>query len=107
MQQVDSKRLRIIETDNASADLEYNENFVIVHLPRVDKFKKSDLGRFKEYLEGLNTFVTTVGYKELYAATDHAPTMKLAVKLGFEYIGEQDNLKVYKYASSTTSNCSS
>lgn len=107
MSQVVSKRLRIIETDGASADLEYNENFVIVHLPRVDKLTKTRLKEFKIYLEGLYDFVTTAGYKDLYAASDHKPTLKLAERLGFEYLGEQDNLKVYKYARSTSSNYSS
>lgn len=107
MQQVDSKRLRIIELDEASADLEYNKQFVIVHLPRVDKFNKGSLKLFKRYLDDLHDFVTTLGYSDLHAATDHAPTLKLAEKLGFEFLGEHNNLKVFRYAPSTTSNRSS
>lgn len=107
MQQLDSKRLRIVELTHVSVDLEYNKDFVIVHLPRVDKFRKGDLKLFKKYLEDLNEFITTLGYSTLHAATDHPPTLKLAEKLGFKFLGEHNNLKVFKYAPSSPSNYSS
>ena len=104
MQQPVSKRLRIIEVEHISIDLEYNEDFAIMHLPRLDKLNKSRLSQLKEYIENLHSFVETMGYGVLYAATDQPSTQKLAEKMGFEYLGEQNNLKVYAYAPVSTSN---
>jgi len=106
IQQVASERLRIIETDNISVDLEYNKDFAIVHLPRVDKFNKTRLIELEDYLSDLWKFISTIGYTALYAATEHPPTQKLAEKMNFVYIGQQNNLKVYVYGRSTTSNFS-
>lgn len=103
MQQLDSKRLRIIELNEFSVDLEYNKNFVIVHLPRVSKLNKKNLSLLKKYLDDLYEFIDTLGYDSLYAATSHTPSFKLAEKLGFQFLGEDNNLKVLKYARSICS----
>ena len=108
MVQHDSNRIRLIEfEDEVTIDLEYNENYAILHMPSVGVFNKSLYLKMKRYLEGLDTFFTTVGYDGIYAATGNESAQKLAIKLGFEYLGEHDNLKVYKYGSYPSSNHSS
>lgn len=99
MQQVASKRMKVYEFEEFSVDLEYNEYFVALHIPEVEKFNKKVLRKMKVYVEQLHEFITTLGYQDLFAgivANDLA-TERLAEHCGFEYVGEQDAIKVYVY----------
>ena len=105
MSQVGSKRIRLIELEVGSLDLEYNETYAILHLPRVDKFGVREFELFKKYLDDLSDFFLVTKLQGPYAATSDPKVQRLVLKLGFEYLGDHDNLKVYKYnATSPRSN---
>lgn len=105
MFQTDSKRIRLVELDIGSLDLEYNETYAILHLPRVSKFGVKEFNLFKRYLDDLSNFFQVTKLQGPYAATSDPKVQRLVLKLGFQYLGEHDNLKVYKYdATSTSSN---
>lgn len=99
-----SKRIRLVELPYASLDLEFNDKYAILHLPRVDRFRKGDLFKFKEYLDGLAQFFEVSGLEGPYAASNDEKIKRLALKLGFTFLGESNGLKVYKYASSSNGN---
>lgn len=101
MEQQDSKRIRLVEIPAGVLDLEYNSKYAILHLPKVTRFKKSDLKLFKDYLEGLASFFEVSKLEGPYAATGDEKAARLAEKLGFLYLTEQDGLKVYIYAPSS------
>lgn len=99
-----SKRIRLVESPNVSLDLEFNDKYAVLHLPRVTRFRKGEFKQFKEYLEGLAQFFEVSSLEGPYAASNDEKIKKLALKLGFTYLGESNGLKVFKYASSSISN---
>ena len=100
MSQQDSKRIRLVELENCSLDLEYNSTYAILHLPRVDKFGVKEFNLFKRYLDDLTQFLSITSLKGPYAATSDPKVQRLITRLGFQYLGDHDNLKVYIYATS-------
>lgn len=105
--QAGSKRIRLVELAQGSLDIEYTREYVILHLPRVTNFKKSDFLLMKNYLRDLADFIAATGLKGPYAAVNDDKTEKLAVKLGFTYLGTHGPLKVYTYATNSPGNYSS
>lgn len=101
MSQVDSniksKRMTVYECEDFTVDLEYNEVFAIIHLPNVKKFTKETYLLMQVRMQEFFEFVTTIGYQNLFVALNDKLAEKLAKKLGFAYLGEQDGLKVYVY----------
>ena len=89
--------MRIFEGKNLSIDLEYNKEYAILHLPRVERLTKGDYVRAKEFLLGWHTFFETMGLMGIFAATDDEKVLKWLKKLGFNYLGEFDNLEVYQW----------
>lgn len=94
-----SKSLTLFETENYSVRLEYNDDYVIIHLPRVDKFNKEVFVDMKYKLEDWHQFFTTAGYAGIFAAVDPAnqKIQRLLVRLGFQLKGFADNMNVYFY----------
>jgi hypothetical protein len=101
MSQVASKRIVLIDIPEACLELEYNQDFVVLHLPRVTKFGKREFNIFKTYFADLVDFFNTFGIDILYAAFDDKKVQKLATAFGFEFVGINDKYKVYRYASSS------
>ena len=97
MSTIDSKRLRLLETDNLSIDLEYNEQFAILHIPRAGKFRKGELQTLQSYLKQWDEFIYDMGLDGPYTVADTPITEKLVNKLGFVYLGNHGTTKVYKY----------
>lgn len=102
MQQVGSNRYRFVETDDYYIDLEYTDNIVIVHLPYVKNFTKTVFLDFCDRLEGGARMFDTLGVDGVYAAVNDEKTERLVNMLGFSYLGDNMNYKVYKYASNCT-----
>ena len=94
-----SKRLSIIENDDFTLDLEYNEEFAIVHLKNMPKLNKGTLGSLTIKIEDLYEFVTTIGFETLWAGVpeEDKATQKLAKKVGFEHCGAAQGIEVFQY----------
>lgn len=94
-----SRTIPLIETPEYDIRLEYNEDYVIFHLPRIDKFTKDVFIDMKFRLEDWYTFFTTAGYAGIFIAVDpnNSRIKKLIEKLGFKLTGFADNMQVYFY----------
>lgn len=92
-----SKRLSILKTPDYIVELEYNESFVILHLPKVVKFTKSVYTEMMESFEEIKEFLRTIGFTELWCAVapEDPRINKLAQRMGFEFIANADCLNVY------------
>lgn len=94
-----SKSFTCLETKDYSIRLEYNEEYVIVHLPFIGKMDKGVFLDMKYRLEDWYEFFITAGYKGIFAAVDpnDKKIKKLLDMLGFKYKGFADNMCVYFY----------
>lgn len=94
-----SKSLVAIETKNYTIRLEYNEDYVILHLPSIDKMTKGTFLDMKYRLEDWYGFFTTAGYAGIFAAVDpnNQKIQKLLKMLQFKLKGFADNMNVYFY----------
>mgnify|MGYP003424751019 FL=1 len=95
----DSKSLIAIETKDYTIRLEYNDDYVILHLPYIDKMTKGVFLDMKFRLEDWHTFFTTAGYAGVFAAVDPAnlKICKLLKMLNFKKKGHADSMDVYFY----------
>ncbi len=95
----DSKSFTFIETKDYTIRLEYDERYVIVHLPYVEKMDKGVFLDMKYRLEDWHQFMTTAGYAGIFAAVDpnDEKIKKLLDMLGFKLKGFADNMCVYFY----------
>tara|TARA_R110000868_G_scaffold40490_6_gene139708 strand:- start:136 stop:435 length:300 start_codon:yes stop_codon:yes gene_type:complete len=91
-------RLVICETEEYQVDLEYNREYLVLHLPRVDKFNKSVLGKLQVLAEQYEHFSKITGYGVIYAASPMSDNKlpRLLEKLGFVYWGEDLNYRLYR-----------
>lgn len=94
-----SKSFVFVETNSYTVRMEYNGDYVIVHLPVVDKMTKEVFLDMKFRLEDLHEFVTTAGYAGVFAAVapDNEKMNKLCSMIGFKLKGFADNMNVYFY----------
>lgn len=93
-----SKRFNLVNLENFEVDLEYNEQYAILHLPRVSKFNKSVYLEMVSKLEEIAEFVKNSGYFGLWLAIrpEDVTLSKLVKKLGFKHLGNAENLAVYQ-----------
>lgn len=78
--------------------LEYNEDFIIVHLPSIDKMTKSVFIEMRVLLYDWWKFFETAGYKAVFAAVEPEDKInKLVFMLGFEYVGDSEEYHVYQF----------
>jgi hypothetical protein len=98
VQTIGSKRITVFDGDYR-VDLEYNKDFVILHLPHVHKFSKQMFQDMQFKLDDWYQFFKTAGYDAIYAAVDpdNLRIAKLLLRLDFIYQGKADGLHVYKY----------
>lgn len=91
-----SKRMPLVIRDTYQIDLEYNEEFAILHLPRVDKFTKQLYKDIESVSISIREFLFTMGYNTIYAGVfeNHKAIKKLLGRFNFEYIGTADGFDV-------------
>jgi hypothetical protein len=96
--QITSKRLTLVNKDNYVVDLEYNEDFVILHLPLVTKMTKDTYLDMRDSFEKFVDFVATIGHDYIWVAISPEDnlTAKLITKLGFNYEIDSEGLAVYR-----------
>jgi hypothetical protein len=94
-----SKRLKGIRGSTFSVDVEYNKDYIILHLPTVDKFTKSTLFEMQELLDDLWDFFQTMGYTEIHAAAEtyNRPINRLLRLLKFSQMGSSNGMNVWSY----------
>jgi hypothetical protein len=94
-----SKRLKGFSGSTFSVDIEYTKEYVILHLPTVDKFTKNTFFEMQVLLDDLWSFFFTIGYVEIHAAVgcSNKKTNKLLRKLNFRLIGSSNNMNIWSY----------
>jgi len=94
-----SKRLKGVRGSTFEVDLEYNKDYIILHLPSVDKFTKSTLFEMQYLLDDWWDFFQTVGYTEIFAAVDpnNKRINRLLRRLSFKPLGSSDGLRIWSY----------
>ena len=96
---VASKNFSIYEGEDYELRLEYNREFLVVHLPVVYKFNRSVFVSMQIKLEEIHNFSLGLGYPDLFCAAppENTKVNRLAVRLGFEYIKDHSGLSIYRY----------
>lgn len=94
-----SKDLVIYEGLDMKIRLEYNHTYAIIHMKDVKDFNIKSYRKLEELKNPLYDFLKTVGYEKVFAAMPRAnhKIKRLAVMLGFRYIGTQDGNDIYIY----------
>jgi hypothetical protein len=93
-----SKDLFGIRGSSFEIRVEYSKEYIIVHLPKVTKINRSVLLEMKSLLENWLEFCKTVGYSCIYTGiTPEKKSNKLAMMLGFKYIGTNQGYLIYQY----------
>ena len=96
--QAQSKSLNGIKGSCFDIRLEYNQEYIIVHLPKIDKMTRDIYLEMVFLLEDWWTFFKTVGYKQIHAVVEpHSKAEKLAKMLKFELLGEHQNTHIMMY----------
>lgn len=95
---VTSKRFTIVDREHIQFDVEYNEEHILFHLPRMKMSKTSYLD-FLNIVPELHDFVRTMGHESMWTAIDPKDIMtaKLLDRVGAEMVGHSNGLNVYEY----------
>lgn len=96
---VASKNFAIYEGHDYEVRLEYNREYMIVHLPEVFKFNKTTLISMLMKLDEINDFSVGLGYPALHCAAPRGDIKinKLARRCGFTQTGEDAAYLIYQY----------
>lgn len=97
-QTVASRDLMGIKGSCFDIRLEYNEDFVIVHLPSIERMTKKVFLEMVVLLNDWWLFFKTVGYTGIFAAAEPDNNInKLIDMLGFKYIGSNEGYLIYQF----------
>jgi hypothetical protein len=97
--QVQSKSLNGVKGSCFEIRLEYNPQYMIVHLPVVEKMTRDIFLELKFLLEDWSEFFKMVGYKGIHAVVEpDSKAEKLAKMLNFELLGDyqSNHILIYK-----------
>lgn len=94
-----SRLLKGMKGKNFEVDIEYSEDYIALHLPKVTKFNKETFLEMKDMLSELDCFFKTAGYRGTYVAfrPDNKKMKKLVSMLNFEYVMDNLGFSIYKY----------
>lgn len=94
---IKSKRMVLFDKENYRVDLEYNEDFAIIHLPRVGKLTKETYLDMKNQFNDFLTFALFVGYDRVICAVQVGDelTTRFLSKFKFDYKGTAEGYDVY------------
>ena len=95
---IESKKLTLVDKENIQIDLEYNEHYAVIHVPRF-KVTKSTYQDFMITVDSIYEFLTTIGYENMWAGVDPYDPMiaKLLGRVGAVKLGTHDGIDVYEY----------
>ena len=93
---IKSKRITLVQKEDYRVDLEYNEQFAILHLPAVDKFNKTVYIDLQICMEDIKEFLAAMDYPYVHVGLDpsNKTIRKFTERLGFGYLGTHDNIDV-------------
>ena len=95
---IESKSLFGIKGSNFDVRIEYNEDYVIVHLPSIEKFNKETLIEMQDLLVNWLQFLKTLGKDKIHAAVKiNSKENKLTKLLNFKYLGSAEDMNIYSY----------
>lgn len=94
-----SKKLDGICGTNFKVKLEYNEEYVIIHFAEITKMDTKVYREMRKMLKDWSEFFKTIGVPFIWAGveTDNPKISRLAIGLGFKYMGYNDSFHVYRY----------
>ena len=98
-----SKSHMLYEGEDFGVRLEYDKDYVIFHLPYVNKMTKGVLDHMRVFVGEWYEFFTDLGYNGVFAAVDpnDLKIKKLLAKLNFVYIDDHSGMSVYGYTERT------
>lgn len=93
-----SKRITLIRTNDLTLELEYNEEYAVLHLPYL-RMTKTSYQEFLLTVEEVCQFLKDLGYEGVWTAIEPAnrTIAKLLSRVDFAKIGEAEGLHVYSY----------
>ena len=93
-----SKEL-LVKCDGYVFRIEYNEEYVILHLRDIDKFSKEVFVSMKNQLEDWSAFIKAMGHEYIWAAVpkDNLKIQRLLNGLNFNYVKQYEDLVVCRY----------
>ena len=99
MPDIKSRRITLLSKEKYKVDLEYNEDFAILHLPTVAKFTKDVYLDMKFTIEDITEFLDAAGYPDVWLAISPYDKVlkKFVGRLGFGYKGTAEDMDVYIY----------
>jgi hypothetical protein len=93
-----SKEL-LVKRDGYVVRIEYNEDYVILHLKEIDKFTKEVFQDMLLFREDWSDFLRAMGHSYMWAALpeDNIKMKRLLGGLKFQFVNNKDGFTVYKY----------
>ena len=97
---IGSRKITLVDKQDLTISLEWNDQFAILHLPKL-KLTKSSYTDFLVTVPQLYEFLSSLGYEAIYTAIEpESKTIaKLLDRLGAVKLGQDPNQKldVYEY----------
>lgn len=96
---VSSKSYTFYEGEDYGIRIEYNADYVIIHILYVHKFTKGTYLDMVNRLQDFWDFCHTMGHNYLWAAIDpdNQKLAKMIGKIGWVYRGTSDNMAVFSF----------
>lgn len=93
---IKSTRISLVENEDFHLELEYNEDYFILHLPRFKPSKGAVL-HLTDKLDELEKMISVTQWNHIWAGVrpDDDKIKKLIRMVGGEYMGTADNIDVY------------
>lgn len=94
------KFLTLYETEDICVVLEYSD-VAVVHWRRLNKLTPSSMKRLKQLQKEWGEFLPLAGFDTAYAVLERSDRVskKLAMALGFYYVGSKNKAEIYAYRS--------
>ena len=94
-----SKSIQLFETEHYAVRLEYNKDYVIIHLPHIFKMSKEVFQDMQHRLDDWYTFFETMGHTKIWAAIakDNKQMERLLGMLEFKFVNYADDVAVFQY----------
>lgn len=96
---IKSHRMTVYEGPDFKVDLEYTENYCIIHLPVLTgRFNRDLYSLMLAKFDEIKEFASVIGYMSIYAAVyqNDKRTAKLANRFGMDYIGTADGFDIFE-----------